>query len=157
LRKPSPEVEQAKSAIYTLIQELTDSQEALVEIGEKLSDQTMRRFFLAESLKRAQFRGELEALLNQEGVSEIRENGPTARAAHCPRGRLRRSTLEGGDFTLLAEAERDEDTVQEAYDYAISAQLPQHIRGVLNKQASHIHRSHNYVRAARDRASVKAA
>jgi uncharacterized protein (TIGR02284 family) len=157
VRSLSPEVEQAKSAIYMVIEELIDSQEALVEIGEKLGDRTLRRFFLTESLKRAQFRNKLEALLNQEGVSEIRKSPSIDSAEHPAWWRLRRSMLIGDDFLLLAKAERSEDTVQKTYANAISAYLPQAIRGVLSTQVAHIQRSRNYVRAALDRANKSAA
>ncbi len=44
-------------AINELISTLLDSQKGFADIGEHLEDETLKRYFLAESLKRASFRG----------------------------------------------------------------------------------------------------
>lgn len=150
MSNPSHELQQAESAIYSVIQSLIDSQEALVEIGEKLQDKGLKRFFLSESLKRAEFRGELEAILNQEGVSELRESGTTGGMLQRAWIRLK-SGFEGGDHTLLATAEQGEDAAVEAYGSAMNTPLPLPIRQVLTTQASHILETHDFVKAARDR------
>jgi uncharacterized protein (TIGR02284 family) len=149
---PSHELQQTESAVYSVIQSLIDSQEALVEIGEKLQDKSLKHFFLSESLKRAEFRGELEAILNQEGVSELRESGTTAGTVHRAWARLK-SRLDGGDHTLLATAEQGEDAAREAYDNAMNSHLPLPIRQIISTQASHIYESHDFVKTARDRIS----
>jgi uncharacterized protein (TIGR02284 family) len=148
----------AGSAIYSVIQSLIDSQEALVEIGEKLADMDLKRFFLAESLKRAEFRGELESVLNQEGVSALRQSHviepePAYRSEHRAVAGLRSRLRDAGDDTLLATAEEGEDVAKQAYDHAMSAYLPGPVREVLASQASHIQQSQNFVRAARVRAA----
>ena len=144
-----------EAAIEAVMQNLTDSQEALVEIGEKLEDPKLKHFFLAESLKRAEFRGELESALNQEGVSEMRERAGTGNALHRAwsdlRFRLRFTLRTGGDRTLLATAEQGEDAAREVYGNAINSRLPQPIRQLLSAQAAHIRKAHDFVKAARNR------
>jgi uncharacterized protein (TIGR02284 family) len=147
MQRPSHELKQAESAIHTVIESLIDSQEALVEIGEKLQDQTLRHYLLAESLKRAQFRGELESILNQEGVSGLRESGTPAGAVHRAWANLK-SRLGGGDHTLLATATEGEDAAREVYDNAINTSMPLPIRQVLTSQAAHIQESHEFLKAA---------
>jgi uncharacterized protein (TIGR02284 family) len=152
MSQSSQELMHAQSAIYTVIQSLIDSQEALVEIGEKLQDPNLRRFFLGESLQRAEFRGELEAILNQEGANGLHESGTAA-------GIVRRawvtikSRFSGGDRSLLATAEEGEFAAQEAYLSALSTALPGPFRKILSAQANHIHESHDVVKAAHDRIS----
>jgi uncharacterized protein (TIGR02284 family) len=143
-------------AIYSVIQSLIESQEALVEIGEKLANVDLKRFFLAESLKRAEFRGELESILNQEGVSGMREGhsaaenlylsalGSVFRSVAGLRPRLR----DAGDQTLLESAEQGEDAACDVYDYAMNAHLPAPVRKILASQAEHIQESHDFVKAA---------
>jgi uncharacterized protein (TIGR02284 family) len=150
---PSPEKEKTGYAIYTVIRSLVDSQEALVEIGEKLEDENLRRFFLAESLKRAEFRGELESVLNQEGVGKLRESGKVIGAVERALAGLRLKPREVDNQKLLATAEQGEDAAREAYDHAMSAALPHPIRELLATQASHIQESHDFVKAARKRAA----
>jgi uncharacterized protein (TIGR02284 family) len=151
--RSSHETERAGSAIYTVIQSLIDSQEALVEIGEKLGDQDLKRFFLAESLKRAEFRGELESVLNQEGVGNLGESSATTRTVYRALLGLRFRTREADDHTLLVTAEQGEDAAREAYDNAMSSYLPDPIRRLLMTQAQHIQTSHDFVKAARHRAA----
>jgi uncharacterized protein (TIGR02284 family) len=146
----SEELEETETAISNVIQSLIDSQEALVEIGEKIENPTLKRYFLAESLKRAQFRGELETVLNEEGVSDLRETGTVA-------GMMRRvwaglkSRLGGTDQTLLATAAEEEGAAKEIYSSAMKGNLPLPIRQLLVTQAAHIEMSHDFVKAARDR------
>jgi hypothetical protein len=181
----SHEMQGAGIAIYSVIQSLIESQEALVEIGEKLENMDLKRFFLTESLKRAEFRGELESVLNQEGVAALRQSrtaagtvpaesglsesgpsesqpaGPALPAVYRPANRpdyrfvdgLRSRLRDAGDDTLLATAEEGEDVAKEAYDNAMSAYLPEPVREILESQASHIQESHDFVKAARERAA----
>jgi len=146
----SRDLKQAESAIHTVIESLIDSQEALVAIGEKLADRNLKHFFLAESLTRAQFRGELESILNQEGISDLREEAATAGAAHRAWVGLK-FKLGGGDYTLLVTAERGEDAAKEIYENAIQATLPQPLRQALSSQAAHIQETKEFVKAALDR------
>ncbi len=152
----SRELKQAESAIHNVIESLIDSQEALVEIGEKLQDRTLKHYLLAESLKRAQFRGELESILNQEGVSDLRESGTAAGAVHRAWANLK-SRLGGGDHTLLATAEEGEEAATEVYGNAINTSMPLPLRQLLTSQAAHIQESRDFLKAARDRANQNAA
>jgi uncharacterized protein (TIGR02284 family) len=147
---PSRELKQAESAIHDVIESLIDSQETLVEIGEKLKDEFLRHYLFAESLTRAQFRGELETVLNQEGVSDLREGGTAAGVAHRAWASLK-SRLGGGDQTLLATAEQGEDAARQAYLNAINTWLPLPIRQLLATQAAHLQESHDFMKAALDR------
>jgi len=150
MQHSSYEVEQSGRAIYSLIQSLIDSQEALVEIGEKLEDQDLKRFFLTESLKRAEFRGELESVLNQEGVGNLREGETAPGPAQRTLAKLRLHGHDAGDHSLLTTAEQGEDAAREAYSSAIHANLPTPVLDLLASQALHIAESHDFVKAARD-------
>jgi uncharacterized protein (TIGR02284 family) len=143
---PSKELKAAESVMQDVIENLIDSQQGFLQIGERLHDPTLRRFFMAESLKRAEFRGELETILHQEGVHDIEESGTVAGTVHRVWADLK-SRLGGGDQTLLETAEEGENVAQEAYEKAISApSLPLPIRQLLSTQAAHIQLSHDYVR-----------
>lgn len=136
--------------MQSLIDVLIDSQENFQQIGDELKDETLKRYFLAESLKRAEFRGEIESVLHREGVHDIKEGGTTAGTVHRAWADLK-SRLGGGDHTLLATAEQGEDAAKEAYEKAMDTYLPLPIRQLLTSQAAHIQMSHDYVKAARDR------
>lgn len=143
-------LKETETVLHDVIASLIDGQEGFRDIGEKLEDDTLKRYFLAESLKRAQFKGELEDVLVKEGVSDAyKESGSVAGTLHRTWGDLK-AKLGGGDHTLLETAEQGEDRAKKAYADALKHELPLPIHQLLSTQAAHIQTSHDYVRAARD-------
>jgi len=149
MSNPSNTLKEVEEALRMVIENLIDGQEGFQKIGDELKDETLKRYFLAESLKRAQFRGDLETVLHQEGVHDIKESGSVSGALHRAWGDLK-SKLGGGDHTLLETAEQGEDAAKEAYADALNREIPFPIRQLLVTQEAHIHASHDYVKAARD-------
>ena len=145
-----PEIlKETQETLKGLVKTLIDSQAGFQDIGEHISDETLKKFFLAESLKRASFRGDLEDTLHKEGVADVNESGSTLGALHRTWGDLK-AKLGGGDHTLLESAEQGEDTIKKAYAEALKADLPLPVHQLLSTQAAHIQTSHDYVKAARD-------
>jgi uncharacterized protein (TIGR02284 family) len=136
-------------ALNSLISTLLDSQKGLADTGEHLKDETLKRYFLAESLKRASFRGDLEEILHQNGVHDIKESGTTAGSLHRVWGDLK-AKLGGGDHTLLETAEQGEDEVKKAYADALDQELPLPVRQLLAEQQAHVLTSHDFVKSHRD-------
>ncbi len=139
-------------ALKSLISTLLDSQKGFADIGEHLKDETLKRYFLAESLKRAQFRGDLEEALHQSGVHDIKESGTTAGMLHRAWGDLK-AKLGGSDHTLLTTAEQGEDEAKDAYEDALSQDLPLPIQQLLAEQQAHVLTSHDYIKRHRDQVS----
>jgi uncharacterized protein (TIGR02284 family) len=140
---------ETESVLLDVIKSLQDGQKGFADIGEHLKDETLKRYFLAESLKRASFRGELESELHREGIADISESGSTAGAFHRAWGELK-AKLGGGDHALLETAEQGEDEAKKAYKDALEHDLPLPIRQILATQQAHIINAHNYVRDTRD-------
>ena len=146
---PSKDLTETEGVLRTVIETLIDDQEGFQKIGDAIEDETLKRYFLAESLKRAEFRGELEDILHREGVRDIHETGSAA-------GKFLRlfmglkTALGAGTHALLESAEEAEDGAKQAYRNALDKFLPAPIREVLVRQAAHVEASHDYVRAARD-------
>lgn len=136
-------------ALTSVINILVDSQKGFAEIGDHLKDETLKRYFLAESLKRARFRGDLEEILHQNGFHDVKESGTAAGALHRVWGDLK-AKLGGGDHSLLATAEEGEDAAKEAYTDVLKQDLPLPVRQILAEQQDHILTSHEYVRSRRD-------
>ncbi|MEO6981490.1 MAG: PA2169 family four-helix-bundle protein [Edaphobacter sp.] len=141
-------------ALKTVINSLQDSQKGFAEIGDNLKDDALKRYFLAESLKRASFRGDVEEVLHQNGVSDINETGTTTGAFYRAWGDLK-AKLGGGDHTLLETAEQGEDTAKSAYADALEQELPLPIRELLHEQQAHILTSHDFVRTQRNALASK--
>jgi len=140
---------EVEGTLRYVIQSLIDGQEGFQKIGEHLRDETLRRYFAAESLKRAQFRGALEEVLHQESVHDVKEKGTVGGAVHRTWGDIK-AHLGGGDHTLLETAEAGEDTAKKAYKDALEKELPLPIKQMLDTQYAHVQTSHDYVKAARD-------
>jgi len=141
-------------ALKSLINTLQDSQKGFADIGEHLKDEALKRYFLAESLKRASFRGELEELLHQNGVHDIKESGTTGGTLHRIWGDLK-AKLGGGDHALLETAEQGEDDAKKAYADALNQDLPLPVRQLVAEQQAHILTAHDYVRSHRDALAAK--
>jgi uncharacterized protein (TIGR02284 family) len=136
-------------AIKSVINALQDSQKGFADIGEHLKDETLKRYFLAESLKRANFRAELENELHRAGVHDVKETGTTTGTIHRVWGDLK-AKLGGGDHELLVTAEQGEDAAKKAYADALDRDLPLPIRQLLVEQQAHVLSAHDYVRNHRD-------
>jgi uncharacterized protein (TIGR02284 family) len=146
---PSEDLKETEAALRNVIDTLIDSQERLQEIGDKLDDETLKRYFLAESLKRARFRGDLENILHQEGVHDVKESGTASGTVRRAWADLK-SKLGGGDHALLETAEDGEDAAKKAYEDAMKEYLPLPVRQMLAGQSAHIETSHDYIKTARD-------
>jgi uncharacterized protein (TIGR02284 family) len=132
-------------ALNELISILLDSQKGFADIGEHLKDETLKRYFLAESLKRASFRGDLEEILHQNGVHDIKESGTTAGTVHRV----------WGDLKAKLGAEQGEDEAKKAYADVLDQDLPLPVRQLIAEQQAHVLTSHDFVRSHRDAAVAK--
>ena len=141
-------------ALLSVIQTLHDGQRGFADIGDHLKNDTLKRYFLAESLKRAQFRGDLEEVLHQNGVHDIKESGSVAASLHRVWGDLK-AKLGGGDHALLTTAEQGEDATKEVYADVLTQDLPLPVRQLLAEQQGHVLSSHDYVKTQRDALASK--
>jgi uncharacterized protein (TIGR02284 family) len=141
---------QMERVLLDVIKVLQDGQKGFADIGEHLKDDTLKRYFLAESLKRANFRAELENELHRAGMADVKESGTTAGALHRTWGDLKAKLGMGSDHELLETAEQGEDVAKKAYKDALEHDLPLPIRQLLTEQQGHINNSHDYVKSHRD-------
>ncbi len=134
---------------------LEDGQKGFADIGSHLKDETLKRYFLAESLKRANFRAELENELHRHGVHDVHETGTTSGALHRAWFDLKEKLHAADDHSLLASAEQGEDQAKKVYADALSQELPLPVKQLLTEQNAHILSSHDYVRNHRDALASK--
>jgi uncharacterized protein (TIGR02284 family) len=136
--------------LKNLIQLNRDGQNGFREAAEKITDPEIRAFFHEKSLERGQFVGELDNDLHRLGEKDVDTSGSVGGAVHRAWIDLK-SALGGGEHAILAEAERGEDAVKEAYKKAIeSKNLSQEILPTVTRQYDAIQRSHDRVKAYRD-------
>ena len=143
-----------EKVVLNLVNVLHDSQKGFADIGDHLKDETLKRYFLAESLKRASFRGDLENVLHRHGIADIKETGTTVGTIHRVWGDLK-AKISSGDHTLLETAEQGEDVAKKAYADALQQELPLPLHQLLSEQQAHVLTSHDYVRNHRDALASK--
>jgi uncharacterized protein (TIGR02284 family) len=143
-----------ENTLKSVINVLEDGQKGMAEIGEYLKDETLKRFFLTESLKRASFRGELENELHRHGVADVNESGTASGVVYRAWAGLK-AKLGGGDHTLLETAEQSEDETKDAYKDALDQELPLPLRQLLVEQQTHILTAHDFIRAERDKLKAR--
>ena len=143
------------STLKGVINVLQDGQKGFADIGEHLKDDTLKRYFLAESLKRANFRAELENELHRHGVKDIHEEGTVSGSLHRTWGDLKGKVFGTSDHDLLATAEQGEDVAKKTYKEALEKELPLPVHQLLSEQNAHIMNSHDYVRNHRDATASK--
>ena len=144
-----------EKVVKSVINVLQDGQKGFADIGEHLKDETLKRYFLAESLKRANFRAELENELHRHGVKDVHEEGTVAGTLHRTWGDIKGKILGTSDHELLATAEQGEDTAKKTYKDALAQELPLPLHQLLSEQNAHIVNSHDYVRNHRDATASK--
>ena len=138
-----------EAALKSVINALEDGQKGMAEIGEHLKDEALKRFFLTESLKRANFRGELENELHRHGIADVHETGTTSGKIHRVWADLK-AKLGGGDHTLLETAEQGEDVLKGVYKDVLNQELPLPLRQLLTEQQTEVLTAHDFVRDHRD-------
>lgn len=138
-----------KLVLKSLINILQDSQKGFADLGEHMKDAHLKEYFLTESLKRASFRGDLEAELHRAGVHDVKETGTAAGTVHRVWADLK-AKLGGDDHTMLETAEQGEDVAKKAYADALEQDLPLPLRQILAGQQAHVVTSHDFVRDHRD-------
>ena len=148
--------QETEKVLLDVIKILNDGQKGFADIGEHLKDDTLKRYFLAESLKRANFRAELENELHRAGMADVKEGGTVSGALHRTWGDLKgKLGIGDDDHSLLATAEQGEDVAKKAYKEALEKDLPLPVRQLLTEQQAHVISSHDYVRDHRDALASK--
>lgn len=137
MANPSKDLLEAEGTLRLLVDQLHDEQKALQGIAEDLKDPTLKRTLLAESLKRAEFRGKLETMLHQEGVRDVKEDG-TAAGSFVRAWTQLKASLGAGDESLIATAAEGERSVLDSYMDALEKDLPLPVREALIMQAGKI-------------------
>ena len=152
MRKKNSELEKVLKSVINILE---DGQKGFADIGSHLKDETLKRYFLAESLKRANFRAELENELHRHGVHDVHEEGTAAGTLHRVWFDLKEKIHATDDHGLLANAEQGEDAAKKVYSDALEQDLPLPLRQLLTEQNAHIMTSHDYVKNHRDALASK--
>lgn len=141
-------LDEVRDQIENLIETCRDGEKGFSQAAEHVKDPDLRSRFLEESRVRADFASQLERQAVTLGA-KIGEKGSVAGALH--RGWIDLKGKVGlDDKSILESVEQGEDTARDAYQKALSANLPESFRALVQSQFQHVQLKHDEMRRLRD-------
>lgn len=132
-----------------LIERCRDGHNGFKEAAEKVKRTDLRTFFNEVSLERGRFAEELQNELVRLGKPDDRVSGTTEGALH--RAWIdTKVALGGDDHTVLDWLEHGEDVAKDAYQKAITSDLPENLAQIVRRQADSVRQVHDRVKMLRD-------
>ncbi len=150
--RAQPNIDNASATkLRELAQLNIDSRDGFDYAAERIDDDApaVAAKFREWSDQRASFAEQLDGLLRGAG-EEAQEDGSWAATAHRTWMNIRDMLSEKPDiYAVVAEAERGEDVIKEAYETA-GRELSGNVLGLVNEQYAMIKQAHDAVRDLRD-------
>jgi len=141
------------SVLEKLIETCKDGQKGYQEAASKIKRSDLKTFFNEQSLERSRFAGELEAELIRLGKPDEKVSGSSVASLH--RAWIdTKVALGGGDKTVLDWLEHGEDIAKDAYQKAVTGDLPENVAQIVRRQAASVQAAHDKVRSLRDMAKA---
>jgi len=133
------------STLNGLIETLKDGEYGFKTAAEGLQDSQAKALFQQYSRQRAEMSRELQAEVRRLG-GDPDKSGSVAGAAH--RGWINIKSVVTGkdDGSIIAEAERGEDSAKKMYEEALRAPLVTQTLALVREQSMKIHDAHDRVR-----------
>jgi uncharacterized protein (TIGR02284 family) len=143
----------AISVLEDLIQTCKDGQKGFQEAASKVKRSDLKMFFNEQSLERSRFAGELEAELIRLGKPDKKVSGSVVGSFH--RAWIDTKVgLGGDDKTVLDWLENGEDHAKNAYQKAVTGDLPEDVAQIVRRQAANVQAAHDKVKSLRDMAKA---
>ncbi len=134
--------------INDLIQTCKDGETGYIHAAGVASDPRLKAYFSEQSLERARFGGELR--VEAERLGDKPEASGTVSAVLHRVWFETKATIGLGDQSILNSVEQGEDRAKKDYEKALSSQLPNDLRAIIQRQAESVIKAHDYVRDMRD-------
>jgi uncharacterized protein (TIGR02284 family) len=143
----------AISVVENLIETCRDGEKGYQDAAEHVKRADLRTYFNEQRAERARFAEELQAELSRLGKPDKKVSGSVGGAMH--RAWLdTKTSLGGGDKTILESVEAGEDTAKDTYNKAMGGALPSGLMEIVRRQASSVQLAHDRVRMLRDQAKA---
>ena len=145
----------AISVVENLIETNRDGQKGYQDAAEHIKRPDLKTYFNEQSMERGRFAQELQAELAKQGKPDKKVSGSAS-------GAVRRAWIEtkvalgGGDKTILESVEAGEDKAKDTYNKALSGNLPETVKAIVQRQGLSVQRAHDKVRDLRDQAKAAA-
>jgi uncharacterized protein (TIGR02284 family) len=145
----------AISVVENLIETNRDGQKGYKEAAEQVKRPDLKTYFNEQSMERGRFAMELQAELAKLGKPDKKVSGSAGGAMH--RAWIdTKVALGGGDKTILESVEAGEDNAKDTYNKALTGNLPETVKAMVQRQSASVQRAHDKVRDLRDQAKAAA-
>jgi uncharacterized protein (TIGR02284 family) len=141
--------------LNNLIETCKDGQNGFQTAADGVKNSELKTLFLAYSQQRAQFAGELQNEVLRLG-GDPEQTGSVAASLHRGWMDIKSAVTGEDEAAIIAECERGEDSAVSNYKDALSENLPENIRSIVQSQYAQIKEAHDRIRAL-ERASSKGA
>ena len=145
----------AVSVLEDLIETCKDGQKGYQDAASHVKRVDLKTFFNEQSLERARFAGELQEERIRLGKTDKKDSGSVTATLH--RAWIdTKVTMGAGDKAILESVEAGEDSAKEAYQKAVTSDLPENIAQIVRRQAASVQAAHDKVKSLRDAAKAAA-
>lgn len=135
--------------LQELIQVNIDSRDGFRHVADQIEDLSIAGFFDRAADEREQQADELAAFVEYNGEEAVR-GGSFSAAVHRAWINIRDSLSSSRLYAILAEAERGEDQIKQAYEQALKDHPGTAMQDVLMQQYKQVKAIHDHVRDLRD-------
>jgi uncharacterized protein (TIGR02284 family) len=147
--------DKAISVLQDLIETSKDGQKGYQDAASHVKRSDLKTYFHEQGLERGRFAEELNAELIRLGKSDEKPSGSVSGALH--RAWIdTKVSMGAGDKAILESVEAGEDNAKEAYQKAVTGDLPENIAQIVRRQAASVQQAHDKVKSLRDAAKAAA-
>jgi uncharacterized protein (TIGR02284 family) len=145
----------AVNVLEDLIETCKDGQKGYQDAASHAKRSDLKTFFNEQSLERARFAGELQEERIRLGKTDKKDSGSVSATLH--RAWIdTKVSMGAGDKAILESVEAGEDNAKEAYQKAVTADLPENLAQIVRRQAASVQKAHDQVKILRDAAKAAA-
>jgi uncharacterized protein (TIGR02284 family) len=138
--------DQVISVLNGLIETCKDGEYGFKTAADGLEDVQIKSLFQQYSRQRGEMARELQLEVRRLG-GDPDQSGSVAGAAHRGWINIKSVVTRKDDGSIVAEAERGEDSAKRMYEEALNQVLPAQTAGLLREQSSKVHSAHDRVRS----------
>ena len=140
---------ETKEALQDLLTLNIDSRDGFHESSQKIDDVTIGSLCQTLSMQRQAQADEIAQLM-EIAAERVDREGSFAAAAHRIWIDIRESLANDNTYSILAEAERGEDRIKEAYETYLESITEPTVRDLLSRHYTQVCAAHDRIRMLRD-------
>jgi uncharacterized protein (TIGR02284 family) len=137
------------STLNDLIETCKDGEEGFRTCAEDISDTEMKSYFINRAQRCSTAAAELQDLVEEYGGKPETTSSVSA-ALHRRWVDIKSAVTGKDDEAILNECERGEDVAKKSYENALSKNLPDDVRSVVERQYQGVMQNHDQVKGMRN-------